>query len=160
MTFVEEGETKTATLNQGTWALAAGFSRKLLYTQMDRMRLDPNRTLVATTVVALAAVAKVSAHWLLDGKGDPDDIEQPAVMRDERYEAMPFVRDLAVADGIDRAFVEQWEALLDSDDQPSPGELFDLVRQAWKSHVRKTAAKGDPLTGLDERTVRTARKKT
>lgn len=156
--------------NANQWSQLARYSdgAKLARTQVTAIRsrirkwidggkVDSEPTQEVATLEALADAAQVSRIWFVSGAGKPDQVG--LVQNDERYAAMPAVRAMGRAEGYDEDFVTTWQAELDADDQPSADELWGLMKSSWARLQRKTRAQGDPLADLDDRPLRTARKK-
>lgn len=73
------------------------------------------------------------------------------VERTERYSQMPAVRAMAIAQGIDPAFVASFDVALDADEQPDAEYLYALLKQAYAREKRKVHHRGgDPFSDLDD----------
>ncbi len=122
------------------------------------------------TLRAIADVGNVELEWLSSGK-PPRRRGAQTVVRDDRYAALPAIRKMAETDGYPVAFVASFETHLDLDYQPTASDLWDMFKLAWSSEQRRLAKEGnapppkvpdrgvDPLAGLDDPPVRSARKK-
>lgn len=82
-----------------------------------------------------------------------------AYVDEERYVAMPAVRQMARAQGFDEKFVKSWDVQLDADDQPDADHLWTLCKADYARWKRKTTPSGDPLADLDGAPLRSSRKK-
>src|SRR4028118_844808 len=103
--------------NSSQWSLRAGLTRQHIATIRDRLKANPDSDQGRGTLEALAAAAGVSPAWLSHGRGSPDD--EPSTQAQERYTAMPAIREMARLEGYAPEFIENFEALLDLDEQPS-----------------------------------------
>lgn len=98
--------------NRSRWSRASDLSRGQVERTLARLAIDPDHSVHWRTLRKLARGAGVSAAWLADGMGDPDDTEAPvddaaiAEMGPELAAAVAAMRELHRGSTTERAIAE------------------------------------------------------
>ncbi len=130
------------------WSLLAGRDKGHVSTLLRRLEEDPSRGVELGTLQALADAAGVSRVWLIEGLGEPNDVDAPPPSR--------FRHADAAAVHAARAFVElhrgdddagaraeaHAQATLDANagERWTPDEWLEELRAGWRRRARAVGA--------------------